>query len=258
MKKKLFILLLALALCLSLCACSEETEESIPSESIAATQPSETETASSESTELPEVEGQTEPTEEIQLTHVEDVSINIGYGMEISDIGDYTGIYMEDGSDELVSGVLMCVVTNTGESTIQFAKFQLLCGEETADFEISSLPPGQSLVALEKNRKSYQPDQTYSAVIAEDAALFADEPNLQEDLVKIQMLDGIINVTNISEEDITGDVVVYYKNASSDLLYGGITYRVRIEGGIPAGVIRQMPAGHMTDSGTKILFVTVG
>ena len=68
----------------------------------------------------------------------------------------------------------------------------------------------------------------------------------------------MLNVTNISDEDITGDVVVYYKNASADMLYGGITYRVTISGGIKAGEIRQVVAGHFSDSGSRIMFATVG
>ena len=235
-------------LCFCLAGCGSQESETLPTTTIPTeTVPVETQVAET-----------TAPTEEIQITHVEEVAINIGYGMEISDIGDYTGIYMEDGSDELVSGVLMCVVTNTGESTIQYAKFNLLCGEETAEFEISTLRPGDRLVALEVNRLAYREGQTYSATMAEDAALFAEEPCLHEDAVEIQMLDGIMNMTNISDEDITGDVVVYYKNAAADLLYGGITYRVRIEGGIPAGEIRQMPAGHLSASGSEIMFVTIG
>ena len=48
----------------------------------------------------------------------------------------------------------------------------------------------------------------------------------------------MLNVPNISDEDIPGDVVVYYKHASADMLYGGITYRVTISGGIKAGESR--------------------
>jgi len=49
-----------------------------------------------------------------------------------------------------------------------------------------------------------------------------------------------------------------YKNAAADLYYGGITYRVRIEGGIKAGEIKQLMAGHFSETGSKIMFVTVG
>ena len=276
MKKQFLILLLALSMVLG--ACGTEANKTMPAETEGTVTAQSTEskdsvaetpesneyaestesTDNTESTENAESTDNTEPTEEIQITNVEETGINIGYGMEITEIGDYTGIYMEDGSDELVSGVLMCVVSNTGDSTVQYAKFQLLCGEETAEFELSTLRPGDRIVVLEKNRMKYHHDLTYSAVMAEDAGLFAEEPSLCEDRVSIQMLDGIINVTNVSDEDITGDVVVYYKNAASDLLYGGITYRVRIEGGIPAGEIRQMNAGHMTQSGSEIMFVTIG
>ena len=82
--------------------------------------------------------------------------------------------------------------------------------------------------------------------------------SLQEDKLQLQVLDGALNVINISGEDITGDVVIYYKNAAADVYYGGITYRVRIEGGIKADEIKQIMASHFSDSGSKVMFVTVG
>ena len=65
-------------------------------------------------------------------------------------------------------------------------------------------------------------------------------------------------MTNISGQDIIGDVVIYYKNAAEDLYYGGITYRVRIEGGMKADEIKQIMASHFSDTGSKIMFVTAG
>jgi len=50
--------------------------------------------------------------------------------------------------------------------------------------------------------------------------------------------------------------VVYYKNAAQDIYYGGITYRITIEGGLKAGEIRQTMTKHASDTGSKIMFVT--
>ena len=66
-----------------------------------------------------------------------------------------------------------------------------------------------------------------------------------------------MNITNISGNDITGDVVIYYKNASSDMLYGGITYRVTVTGGLKAGEIKQLTGSHFSASGSRIMFVTI-
>jgi hypothetical protein len=52
--------------------------------------------------------------------------------------------------------------------------------------------------------------------------------------------------------------VIYYKNSASDLYYGGITYRIRIEGGLAAGEIRQAMGNHLSESGSAVMFVTIG
>ena len=80
--------------------------------------------------------------------------------------------------------------------------------------------------------------------------------SIHADVLKLQGLDGALNITNISGEDITGDIVIYYKNSSSDMYYGGITYRVRLEGGLKDGEIRQIMSDHYSTSGSEVLFVT--
>ena len=240
MRKYLLVICIGVLCALSLVACARNN---------APDQQTESQTTATEHSVQQDLIGTEQP---------EEPGMMLGYGMEVTDVGPYTGTYMEDGTDELVSGVLMCVITNTGDQTIQYAHFNLQCGEELAEFEISTLYPGERLVALEQNRLAHRNDGQYSALPADTVSVFREEPSLCEDRISVQMLDGIVNVKNISQEDISEDVVIYYKNAAEDILYGGITYRVRITGGIPAGQIRQMTAGHMRSNGTRIMFVTVG
>lgn len=188
---------------------------------------------------------------------MEDVNINLGNGLFITDIGGYTGVYMEDGSDEIVSGVLMMVVTNTGDQTLQYAKISLESGEIDGNFEVSTLPAGESVVLLETSRMAYDKNTSYTTAVAENVAFFPQEPSLMEDIVKLQILDGVINVTNISDTDIDGEIVVYYKNSASDLYYGGITYRSRVTGGLKAGEVRQVVGSHVSESGTAVMFVNI-
>ena len=197
----------------------------------------------------------TSKVEEITAT---EAGIVLDKGLVVTDIGSYTGIYMEDGTDEVLSRILMIVVTNTGEQTVQYAEVQLTDGKTTAHFTLSTLPPGESVVALEQSRMSYADGKDLTEASAVNVALFGEEPSLCEDQLKIQALDGIMNITNISGKDITGDVVIYYKNSSADMLYGGITYRVTISGGIKAGEIKQIVASHFTAAGSRVMFVTIG
>lgn len=194
----------------------------------------------------------------VQLEAVEEVSMSLDKGLEIVDIGSYTGIYMEDGSDEIVSGILMIVVTNTSDTAVQYAEISLSAGDETAYFSLSTLPAGASVVLLEQNRMSYSSEVEYTDPASRNVALFSGELSLCEDLIGIQTLDGAFNITNISGEDITGDIVIYYKNSAADVYYGGITYRVRLEGGMKADEVRQIMASHFNGSGSTIMFVTCG
>ncbi len=200
-----------------------------------------------------------QPADSQQTTaRMEDVNINLGNGLYITDIGGYTGMYMEDGSDEIVSGVLMIIVTNTGDQTLQYAKISLEAGETDGSFEVSTLPAGKSVVLLETSRMAYDKNTFYTTAVAENVAFFPQEPSLMEDTVKLHILDGVINVTNISDTDIDGEIVVYYKNSASDLYYGGITYRSRVTDGLKAGEIRQVVGSHISASGTAVMFVTIG
>lgn len=221
----------------------EPTEPTAPS--VTATQTEPPTVTEPETTTAPVVE------------ELEFVDINLGYGLVITDVGKYNGVYMEDGSDEFASGILMIVVANTGESDIQYAEISMATENGEARFNMSTLPAGESVVLLERSRMSWSNKEQYTYAIMENVVVFSDSMSLHEDKLKVQMLDGMINVTNISGKDITGDIVIYYKNSAADLLYGGITYRVRIEGGISAGEIRQLTAGHMHKSGSRLMFITV-
>jgi len=192
-----------------------------------------------------------------QIDEIKETSINLGYDMYITEVGKYDGVYMEDGSDERVSDILMITVKNEGVNAIQYAEISMPVGEKTASFALSTLPPNSTIIVLEKNRMSYE-KADYTTAIAENVAIFSEPLNLCEDRLKIQCLDGIMNVSNISGEDIEEDIVIYYKNSATDVLYGGITYRLRVENGLKNGEIRQIAASHFSESGSRIMFVTCG
>lgn len=193
----------------------------------------------------------------VRIEDVVEAGIDLGRGLWITDVGKYTGVYMEDGSDEIVSGVMMIAVTNAGENDVQYAEITMPVGDGTAQFSLTTLPVGKTVILLEQNRMEYIPGE-YTTAAASNVALFTQPLSLREDLLEIQLLDGAINVANISGSDIQDDIVIYYKNSAADVYYGGITYRVRLEGGMKAGELKQIMASHFSDSGSTIMFVTCG
>ena len=200
---------------------------------------------------------QTEPTETPNDSALQG-EIDLGSGVKITGLISYTGAFMEDRTDEVVTDVLAIKVTNTGEEYIQTMDITLQAGDSQAQFSLSTLFPGETMVVLEKNRMAYSTAPDFSEAQTSAVALFDAHPGMCEDKLEIQCLDGVINVTNISGEDITGDILIYYKNYVSGMYYGGITYRLRIEGGLKAGEIRQGSAAHFNSRNSTVVFVTCG
>lgn len=178
----------------------------------------------------------------------------LDYGLEITDSGKYTGMYMEDGSDEVLSDVMMIIVRNNGEQDIQLAEITAAADGETYRFQLTNLAVGERAVLLDLDRKSAA--ELTSAVL-DKAARFDEPMDLYEDTIEVSGVNGMVNVQNISDEDIAGDIYVYYKYAGEDIYYGGITFRVRVEGGLKAGEIRQIPAGHFNAEGCAVVQVTI-
>lgn len=177
--------------------------------------------------------------------------------LRVDKIGEYTGIYVEDGSDDPVTGLLMMIVTNISEEPIQYAEITLDLGGETARFTVSVLPAGGSAVLIEQNRMEYDGELDYTSVAAECTSLagFDRELSLLEDKLQIQLLDGGVNLRNISGADITETIVLYYKNISNGVYHGGIAYRVRLENGLKADELRQIMVDHIHQPGTELMFV---
>ena len=196
------------------------------------------------------------PKASVQIDLQEQTAINLDYGLEIVDSGKYTGIYMEDGSDEVVSNIMMIAVHNTSDQDVQYAQIRAVCGEKEYDFVLTNLAAGAKVVLLDQQRREASGAALTSAV-TENVALFSESMDLMEDTIEIGGLDGMLNVKNISAANITGNIFVYYKYASEDMFYGGITFRVRIEGGLAAGELRQIPAGHYSPKGCALVQVTV-
>lgn len=175
----------------------------------------------------------------------------------ISEIAPYSGPFLEDGSDEQVTDVMSITVTNNGAEPIQYVKIILECEDGEAVFELTTLMPGESVIALEMSRRIYSDADSSAAVRMENLAFFQTEVSLYEDQLQIQPLDGGFNISNISDEDITGDIYIYYKHKSEELYMGGITYRGRIEGGLKAGEIRQIMSTHFSADDSEVMFITI-
>lgn len=181
--------------------------------------------------------------------------ISLDKNIVITSIEPYSGSFMEDGSDEDVENILMITVKNDGMQTLQYAEATLVFGDITAKFAFSTLKPGESMVVLEKNRLEY-PDKELTEHQIQNVVYFEENLNLCEDKFEISAMDGAFNVKNISGEDLSGNIAIYYKNKQDNIYYGGITYRVVIEGGIEKDGIRQVVTEHFKTDKSEVMFVS--
>lgn len=172
----------------------------------------------------------------------------------VSCMGSYSGMFFEDGLDEPVENVLAIVVKNISSELVEYGVITADCGGETATFELSGLPVGSSVLVLEKNRMPAGEEcRTLSCM------QYALPGNLVMDFgsdFTVYPSDGVINIENISGEDINGDVFLFYKNFEYGLFIGGITYRARFTGGIKAGDIAQCLQQHYYGDTSAILYMS--
>lgn len=182
--------------------------------------------------------------------------IELGSGLVITRVGKYAGMYMEDGSNEVVSNTLMLVLENRSDEALQYAQIILQYETGEAVFAVTNLPAGKQVVLLEQNRMPFTAVKPASITL--ESEIFVDSFSMYEDLFEITGADGCINVRNISDRDIEGEIYVYYKNVGGGMYYGGITYRAKVENGLAAGEIYQIMTGHYDLENSEILMVTCG
>lgn len=189
----------------------------------------------------------------IDVTDTE--AVELGQGLVITDIGKYSGRYMEDGSNEAVTDVMMLIVENTSEKDLQLARIHMDYEGFTASFQITNVPAGDSVLVLEHSRHAAV-DQKYQYLETENVVFFDEPMSLRDDFLELSIGDQYIEVRNKSDIPISGDIYVYYKNSSADLLYGGITYRVKIEGGLAPQQSKVANAGHFDPENSRLMMVT--
>lgn len=192
----------------------------------------------------------TSPTPDVS-THLK--NLDVGSGLEIVSAGSYAGLYVEDGSDEAVSDVFCIFVKNNGESDVEYAHIVLSGGSDSFEFDISTLPVGATVQALELSRQS-KPENT--AQLTGAVTLFAafDEPiSTHDDMFEITTSGSTVTVKNLTDTDFS-QVYICYKNANGDTLVGGISYRCTI-GALAAGESKSGATGHLSEGASRLMFV---
>ena len=172
-------------------------------------------------------------------------------GMTIKNIGQYTGSFVEDGSDKSVSNVLSIVVTNTSGKDLQYGEIKLKAGSKTATFKLTNIPSGKSVLALETSGMKYSSGTNYTYA---EATYAQTNMSMNSSKVSVSTADSKVTIKNISGKDL-GTVYIYYKNLDKSGAYlGGITYRVKFEN-VKSGDTLTQSTKHFSKSNSKIIMV---
>ena len=181
----------------------------------------------------------------------------LGDGIVIEKASSYSGEFWEDGSDKEVKDIWQLTVTNTSDEDVQYLKILADADGETAEFDITTLTAGSTVNVLESSAKAYPDNEQDCTYNIENLARFSQERSLHDDIFTVSVADNWIKVENHSEQDIENDIYVYYKNVEEDDIYrGGITYRIKIEGGLKAGESKEKQTQHFILETSKIMNLT--
>ena len=161
----------------------------------------------------------------------------------------------ENGNDVVVDDLLAIVVTNISGEYLEYAKITLESAKGDCSFVISALPAGESVLVQEYQAAAYAAGNNYAFKDAE--MYFYDSlPSLMTDRYLLEGAANSISLTNLQTQNVNSPVCVYYKTYVGGMYFGGITYRVRFDEGLPAGQTLQNGAGHYLPGSSRLMFIT--
>lgn len=178
-------------------------------------------------------------------------------GLTLVSVDPIAGIYVEDGSDEPLSDIFTATFRNDGGKTLQYARLTLGIGDKQYTFEISTLPAGESVRAMERERSQFPEIGGELTLSAESIAWFDSEPSLCESSISITPRAGALVIENVSGEALAAPIYVYYKNYVDGVYVGGITYRVGTQAELAPGEAVALNAGHFDPDASRLMFTTL-
>ena len=171
----------------------------------------------------------------------------------IEQVNSYNGIFFEDGSDRVVANVAAIVLTNKGDSCVEYVNITMKCGDIQLQFTGSTLDAGARMIVLETDSKSL-PNGKYTDCTAEIASV--TQLVLSEEQVRVEEQEnGSLLITNLTEAEIPCIRIFYkYYMDDVDVYVGGITYTAKVVD-LEAGESCTVTPSHYYSGFSKILMV---
>ena len=165
--------------------------------------------------------------------------------LEVLNVGAYDGLFLEDGSDDEISGVAALVLRNCGKAAVEYVSISMTCGNTSLEFEGSDIPSGAMIVLQDTNRTPFSSGaiSNCSATVAE-----LDKLEMSENAVLVtENSDNTLTIKNITNKALPC-VRVFYKFYSGDegSFVGGITYVAKITDLQPDEAQTILPSHYVT------------
>lgn len=175
--------------------------------------------------------------------------------LAVVSVGEYTGAYIEDGTDIMVENVAAVIVQNISDKPIQHATLNLSTGEEKLyTFALSTLPVGRSALVLDTDKKLLAADTEITTFSADVKKCDVFETN--SDKIKVTFENGVLKLTNLTDSDFRG-VYVRYKNfTAGNVYFGGITYSASFDN-VGAKGTYEYKAAHYYKDYSQIIMVQI-
>lgn len=175
--------------------------------------------------------------------------------VDVVDVSEYSGRFTENGTVQEVKNVLAVTLVNKGTQDIRLIEFEVTDDNGTVyNFSATTLFSGSAVKVLEKNGKSVSSGFTAKGIKVTAAAYFSEKPSLNENIFKVDGFKDVINITNVSDDDIK-DGYIYYKEYADGEYFGGITYRIKT-GEMKQGETKQLSVSGFDPSLHRTVFTT--
>lgn len=178
-----------------------------------------------------------------------------GTGLVIQRVSNYSGVYLEDGSNVEMNDVAMMLIYNGGSQPVEYGSITLKYDDKTLNFVITALPAGGYMAVQETEYKGCAAGDLVEC--SSDIATMDFMP-MSEDLVKVEDNgSNSLTITNLTQETIATIRIFYkYYLPEENAYVGGITYTARISNLAPGDSVVISPTHYVSD-GSKVVMVRV-
>ena len=199
---------------------------------------------------------QTEPTvQDMDLPQQSALPYGLDGGLVAEELTEYEGPYVEDGTNEPVSGVAALMLYNSGSRDISSGMVAVTQGERILHFYVTWLPAGERALVLEYDRAAYSREPvTGCRSLGVQWECFYPAGGS----VWITESGAALTVGNRSARTIEGIRLRYKTYIKEGNFYlGGITYSAYV-GTLNSGKSRETNPSHYALGSAKVVAVLTG